>query len=335
RLQTQDWTDVRFTPGASRQWDGSPVVVIAFEGTGAFEPRLEPGITAVTHTLQSAGHDTAGLDVARFVENALEAEFGRPAHWSGLAHGPRTALARVPELEEQVQWLSFPSEELEILASPEAYRQATPAQLARDIMRSSSGTAQGIEHAQAAMNDILRQAHARGEEPPTFAVVSHSSGGRSAVKFLEFARTIRAPDGSAPDIGFAFTIDPVREAHEAVGEAARELVNKGTEHGANWVRDRLGIAPRRVWPPTVGSRPQPESLYRVANTPCWVNFYQRCDTEGLKMDPRFGIHGSPVAHAQNIELRAGPGIGAAAHGEIAFHPQVRERFVQEIRNLLR
>lgn len=82
------------------------------------------------------------------------------------------------------------------------------------------------------------------------------------------------------------------------------------------------------------SREQADSLYRVSNAPRWINFLQRTDTEGLKMEPRFGIHGSPVRGAENVELYGGPHLGAAGHGEITYHPDVLARFEQELERLL-
>lgn len=334
RLSGQDWTDVRPTRGAPvYRWNGSEVVVLAFEGTGAFEPRLAPGIRALTHTLQAAGYDTSRLQPATLIEEALRGETGAEPRWSGLAHGLRTCISRDRDLERRIQWLSFPSEELEMLAHPDAFRNQTAEGLVGDILRSSRGRSRGIENARDAMRSILRQAHFRGEAP-TFVVVSHSSGGRSTVKFLELAKEIRSPGGAEPQIALAFTIDPVREAHEALGEAARELFNKGTEHNVNWVRRQLGLREERVWPPTLRSREQPESLYRVGNVPRWVNFFQRSDTEGLKINPRFGIHGSPIRGAENLELHRGPDLGDAGHGEIAYHPAVLDRFGRELARLL-
>ncbi|MEO1173823.1 MAG: hypothetical protein AAFX94_17505 [Myxococcota bacterium] len=298
-------------------------MVIAFEGTGAFEPRLAPGIAALTHTLRAAGYDTGALQPARWIEGALREETGTEPRWSGLAHGPRSALAQTPELEAQSQWFSFPSEELEFLASPDAYRDTSPHALAGEILRSSRGTSSGINSARAAVSAILAQAENRGVEPPRFVVVSHSSGGRSAVKFLEFTR-------DEADFALAFTVDPVREAHEAVAEAAGELAREGWERGLSWAQRNIGLSPSAVQEATVRSRSQPESLYRVGRIP-WVNYYQRADTDGLKMDPRFGIHGSPIHRAENIEVCA---LGASAHGEITYQPVVLQRFIGELRRLL-
>ena len=89
--------------------------------------------------------------------------------------------------------------------------------------------------------------------------------------------------------------------------------------------------PAPVKHPTVQSQLQPESLYRPGNAQKAINFYQRQDREGLKMDAvRFGIHGSPLARAENIEIK---GVGSAGHGEITYQQQVTDRFLAELRKL--
>lgn len=311
------------------RYDGSPVVVIAFEGTGAFDPRRASTMQALGRRLQAQGHDTTNprFNPATLVEKAL----GEQTSWSGLGHGPLDAVVRDPKLNKNVQWLSFPSEELEVLGDPKNLSNYSPRQIVKDVIGSTEGRTPGIEAALKAVKDISGQAHAQGKNPK-FVLLSHSSGGRSAVKFAERLRTLRNPgDGKPFEVPLAVTIDPVREAHEAMFEAAREVVNKGTEHNANKVRRFLGLPERKVWPPNVGSRKQPESLYRPSNVSQWINFYQTDDTEGLKMSPQFGIHGSPVERATNIRVR---GTGSAGHGEINYHPTVVKGFRDALQGVL-
>ncbi|MEM6731781.1 MAG: hypothetical protein AAF658_09500 [Myxococcota bacterium] len=334
RLSTQDWTVPASGAGPRWQYDGSDVVVIAFEGTGAHEPRLAPAVEALTASLQSAGYDTnvPGFRPTTLIEQALQRRTGQNPNWSGLQHGLRTEIARNPEFEGRTQWLSFPSEEVEVLASPDAWQDLGVSQLVRNIADSCDGTCEGIEQARDALRSIVAQAHAKGKRPH-FVVVSHSSGGRAAVKFLEFAKDTNDPNTGRPlEFPLVFTIDPVREAQEAAAEAAREIVNKGTEHGWNGVKSFFGAAPSRVWPPTVRSRVQPHSLYKVSTTHRWINVLQKSDEAGIGMHPEFGIHGSPIRNADdNVEIF---GLSRKGHGEICYDPAVCTRFRAELATLL-
>lgn len=326
-LQAQDWNGDP-VKGGPVHYDGSPVVVIAFEGTGAFEARKAPAMQLLGRDLQAQGADTSDprFQPDRLISEALGDKSGQPARWSGLSQGPLEAIVKDAELNQKVQWLSFPSEELEILSDPDFTKNLSPKQLLDDIARSSSGTSPGIQAAISAVKDISQQAAEQGKTPK-FVLLSHSSGGRSAVKFAEELKHLKDP----VQVPLAISLDPVREAHEAVGEASRELLNKGTEHNLNRVADFLGLPQKTVYPPKVSSKSQPESLYRPDNVDEWVSFYQKSDSEGLKMKPAFGIHGSPVAGAENVLI---PDVGSAGHGEIAYHPEVLKRVAEELRELL-
>lgn len=82
----------------------------------------------------------------------------------------------------------------------------------------------------------------------------------------------------------------------------------------------------------VRSHAQPESLYKPGNAQKMINFYQKKDEEGLKMPQvRFGIQGSPVARAENIEIHD---VGTAGHGEITYHDKVLNRFMRELKTVI-
>jgi len=326
--------------GQAAHYDGAEIVVIAFEGTGAFHPRRAPVMQAAAEKLRQQGLGLTGSStgLAYVTGQALQAKEGQAANWSGLATGPLQSLLADPALQTQTQWLSFPSEEIEALARPDGYKQASVAQVIGEALRSHQGQTEGLNRALEAVREIQSQARAQGKNPQ-FVVVSHSSGGRSAVKFLELARQIQGTSGQPLHFPLVMTIDPVREAHEALLEAGKELINKGTEHNLNRVRgwfDALPLvelAPKKVYPPLVRHRSQPESLYAPANTGTFLNFFQRRDSEGLKLEnPRFGIHGSPVAGAKNQEIW---NVGSAGHGEITYHPQVTQAFVNQLQGLLK
>lgn len=324
------------SPGKNVHYDGSELVVIAFEGTGAFDARQAPIMQDAARRLQQQGLSSQGA-LYGAVTSGLTVKEGKATNWSGLAAGPLESLLQDPGLDKHTQWLSFPSEEFEALSHPSAIQNTSLKQLLREAVGSNIGETPGINDALIAMIEIQAQARAQGKDPK-FAIVTHSSGGRSAVKFLEKAKILKDEQGAPLKFPFAMTIDPVREAHEALGEAAKELINKGTEHNVNRLRGLLDALPlveveqHKVYPPLVRHRSQPESLYAPSNVSKFISFYQQKDTEGLKMEPRFGIQGSPVAGAINQEVKD---VGTAGHGEIAYNPLVTSTFTQELKKLLK
>ncbi|MBF2053982.1 MAG: hypothetical protein IGS03_11040 [Candidatus Sericytochromatia bacterium] len=319
--------------GARPHYNGADIIVIAFEGTGAFEPRQAPVMQATVEILRQQGLGLSGTASALnyLVDQALDSKTGQTGKWSGLAAGPLESLLNDDALAAQTQWFSFASEEFEVLAGDNPTEQLAPRQLLAEIQGSLSGQTPGISQALKAVQALREQAQAQGKTP-RFVIVSHSSGGRSAVKFMEQAKALPAINGQAFNSPLLFSIDPVREAHEALGEALSDVyLRAGTQHNLNRLRGLLGWAPAPVKHPAVQSQPQPESLYKPGNAQKAINFYQRQDREGLKMDAvRFGIHGSPLARGENIEIK---GVGSAGHGEIAYQQQVTNRFLAELRKL--
>lgn len=347
-------------PQGRIKYDGSDVVVIAFEGTGAYEPRQTPIMQEAAALLREQGLSIETSDLANKATAAIQTQEGRDdsdKHWSGLASGPMQTLLENEKLQAHSQWLSFPSEEIELLSGLDAVKDMSTRKVLDAVQQakgSYEGNTAGINGALKAMKDIQAQARAQGKAPK-FVIVTHSSGGRSAVKFLEQAKALKGADGKALQFENLITIDPVREAHEAVGESIKEFVNKGTEHNVNRLREvgrMLGLDTpnQKVYPATVRSRKQAESLYQPGNVKKALNFYQQKDTRGLKMvEPKeleglsgyqrwmkealiFGIHGSPVAGAENIEIH--DQVGESGHGEIAYHPQVQKRFTEALEKLL-
>lgn len=339
RLQNQPLEGSNLPQGKGVHYDGSDIVVIAFEGTGAFEPRMAPIMQDAVQRLAEQGLSLpeSSPSLHYTTQMALNAKKSQDVNWSGLAAGPLESLLHEPTLDAKTQWLSFPSEEFEALSNPKAFKDVSFRQVLNEAVGSTAGETPGINNALLAMLEIQNQARAQGKNPQ-FVVISHSSGGRSAVKFLEKAKQIPGLDGQPVKFPVVMTIDPVREAHEAVGEAFKELIYKGTEHNANRVRGWIDalplieVAPKKVYPPLVRHRPQPESLYAPSNAEKFLSFYQRKDTEGLKMKPHFGIQGSPVKGAINQEIYD---VGSAGHGEITYHPAVTKAFVDQLKSLLK
>ena len=56
-----------------------------------------------------------------------------------------------------------------------------------------------------------------------------------------------------------------------------------------------------------------------------VYFYQMSETEGIKMNPKFGIYGSPISNADKNHF-VKDGLKGDAHGGIASHPDVLKLF---------
>lgn len=341
--------DVPARPGESRHslnqrlqaetpYQGAELVIIAFEGTGAFHPRCAPVMIAANAILKQQGltSEPGRSAIHTQLSEAMSKHEGKDMNWSGLAVGPLSTLLDDPQMAASAQWLSFPSEEFEALAGGDALKQISLTESLKEAVLSSAGQTPGINQALHKLQEIQAQARAQGKDPQ-FVIVSHSSGGRSAVKFLEKAKALKDQTGQPLNFPLVMTIDPVREAHEAVLEAGKEWFNKGTEHNLNRVRGWIDalplieVEPKKVYPPLVRHRAQPESLYKPSNTGRFLSFFQRQDTEGLKMDPKFGIQGSPVKGAQNQEVHD---VGSAGHGEIAYNPKVLKAFKTEMQNLL-
>lgn len=154
-------------------------------------------------------------------------------------------------------------------------------------------------------------------------LMSHSSGGRSVVKFLE---KMKAVENFKADL--VLTIDPVKEAQHAISEVIPQLSHRYLEQGAGWILD-IDVPEREA---AVWSRKQPKVLYKTSNAKRWINFYQHVDTEGLKGPVKFGIKGSPVHKAdRNIYIESG--LGSSAHGEIGYHSKLKDIVEDEILGL--
>ena len=88
----------------------------------------------------------------------------------------------------------------------------------------------------------------------------------------------------------------------------------------------------KVHPIYVWSRQQKESLYKTSNTIQHVNFYQKVDQLGLKTQPQFGIHGSPI-HGADLNRDLTLKLGKDGHGAITYHTDLLEQFRQELLDL--
>lgn len=336
RGETRHQLGQRLRAQASANHVRPAIVVLAFEGTGNFAPRMVPVMQAAAARLEGKGLSARGsamtLQYAAF--KRLTAITGQEPNWSGLATGPLESLLQDPELRAATLWLSFPSEEYEVMAKLTGLKQVPLAQVGAMLLGSSPPATPGIDMAQAELREILASS---GERPPLLVIAAHSSGSRSAVKFLEHAAEIRDVQGRPLRFPLALSVDPVAEAHLVMSEALTSLRRHWTGRALNRLRAWLDALPlislpqARLAAPRVRHRDKPVGLYAPANVDAFLNFYQQQDTEGLRVAPRFGIHGSSVTGARNLEITA---LGREGHGQISFHPRVTASFVAALKALL-
>lgn len=304
-------------------------LVLAFEGTRGFDARISALLARAHRPLRGRLRYELADSIRSAAVEAFEAEGGHTTAWSGLAAGPLAALFQDPGLlAGNLDWFSFPSEEVEALADLEALgARDLPEQISRARRGAPRVLADAVRHTEA----YLRAAVAMGAAP-RLVVLGHSSGGRTAVKVLQELRKERDPrtGGLGIRVDLVMTIDPVREAHEVLGEILPKLLGSGLLEGARVISPlgRLLAAPRI---PVVEHRSQPESLYKPDNVGRFVSVFQRRDTLGLKVGPRFGIHGSPVAGAD--EDQEVFGLGDDAHGAICYAAATLAMWRRELRRL--
>jgi hypothetical protein len=308
------------------KYDGSNVVIIAFDGTFGHEPRRVPVMQELSRDLQARGIDTQSSDFlpADIVGRSITTATGRPVRWSGLSHGILQHVVRDPELNQNTQILTFPSEEFDVLANKSGWKDFEPLGFSRQLYGTAVDRPQNVEAALQSIVDIHQQAQELGRSPK-FVILSYSSGGTSAVKLAE---RIQSTLGDDIRIDLVSTIDPVKEAHFAAGEAVGELAQEGAERLVGFLTDRLGGVPTMNHTPTVRSRFQPETLRATGNVEEWINFYQTSDILGIKAGPQLGIQGSPVSQAENVSLDE---LGSGGHGTIAIDARVVDRLLQELR----
>lgn len=308
---------------------GVETLVVAFEGTGAFEPRVAP---LVMQLLRAAGGRVADGDALVDAARAAiaRAEGGRDLKWSALMAGPLPALLEDPALTGGFDWASFPSEEAEVLAGMDSVSVDSIRRLRRDVAASRAGLPRGVVDAHAFVRAYLA-AWPEGAPRPRLVVITHSSGGRAAVKCLEEWKK----DGIEVDL--VFSIDPVRAAHEALSELLPQMIGQGSNYnarrvpGGDWVLDRLGVGKPVL--PRVWHRHHPAYLYKPGNARRWVSVYQRADTLGMKIYPRHGIQGSALKDADHEEEIGG--LGDDGHGAIGYAPRTLELWRAELAALPR
>lgn len=280
----------------------SEALVINFAGTGAFNPR---GFHVMSELLSCYGNQELpeSLKKKMFYSIAIQDRKLNPESykWSGIEAGPMNQFFSDPFLKTKGKALDFA-----VFASEEAEIYAHPKNITLKSVITDK-TPPGIESARACVAKYLEAARKLSIKPKII-VLTHSSGGRSAVKLAEQLKAQNV------QLDLVITMDPVKEAQKAMLEVAGQ-----------YATFKKNVA--------VHSRTQPKTLYKTSNTSRWVNVYQNVDTDGLKTKPKFGIHGSPVHEAdKNIYIK--DGLGSAAHGEITYSSTATKLFIEEMKLVL-
>ena len=307
-LQLADTPDDRHKVGEKLN-DCSPekdsqALVINFAGTGAFNPR---GFHVMRELLSCYGDQELPENLKKkiFYSIAIQDRKANPESykWSGIEAGPMNQFFSDPFLKTKGKVLDFA-----VFASEEAEVYGDQKNISLKKIIVGNKTPPGIAGAQACVTKYLAEAKKLSIKPKII-VLTHSSGGRSAVKFAERVKA------QGVNLDLVFSMDPVKEAQKAMLEVAGQ-----------YATFKKNVA--------VHSRKQPDALYKTSNASRWVNVYQNVDTEGLKTKMKFGIHGSPVHEAdKNVYIK--DGMGSAAHGEIAYSPETTNIFIEEMKTLLK
>ena len=306
--------------------ENSKGLVLSFAGTGAFNPRTYDimakiikcyNVRKLPTWLQKKSYD--------LVIQSLRDKKSNYTKWSTIEKGTMTRMIMSSKLKSkmaQYDFAIYPSEETELLASRSNLTWKNIKNLVKEIKKSKKGLPTGIKNALNCTKIYFNAMAVKGEKPKLI-LMSHSSGGRSVVKFLEHLK-----DFSDIKADLVLTIDPVKEAHHALAEVIPQLSAKYGQDVAEWILD-IEIKDKKV---AVWSRKQPKSLYKTSNAKRWINFYQQTDTEGLKMEPKFGIYGSPI-HNADENMFLSNGLGSSAHGEIGYHADVKDKIEDELLDL--
>lgn len=303
----------------------SKALVIAFEGTGAYEPLVPATMARFNKCFGGKVDKKLSDSVYSKTKEVFKAKKKRDAKWSGLQSGVMSEMISMKGGKD-VDWYSFPSEEVEQLAGLEKLKDTSFKQIVDDVKNSVNSNPKGIQNARSCIKNYIKEAKALGIMPK-IVLTSHSSGGRSLVKFAEHMKK-----DVGVDVEMAFSIDPVKEAHHAVEDVLPQKIGEPIRY-AKW---KIMSGKGSDYPySAVWSEGQPSSLYKASNVKTHFNFYQKEDREGLKIGGdalRFGIHGSPIDGAKNEYIR---GVGMSGHGEITYNKKVTDKFKKEMEGILK
>jgi hypothetical protein len=290
----------------------SKALVIAFEGTGAYEPIIPVALTRLNQCFAGKIDNSLTQKLNYTAHKIYKSRYGKNPNWSGLESGAMEELAGRSDAAN-IDWFSFPSEELEQIGGKAILEKDIFFQITNDVKNSVQMKPKGIQNALACI-EKYQKAAAQLHIKPKIILMSHSSGGTALVKFSEHLKK-----QSSVEIDLAFSIDPVKEAHEAFKEVVGSKVSSTINP---FERNKNS-------PLVVSSHVQKDKLYKPTNIKKFCNFYQRSDTTGLNMG--FGIQGSPVYQAENSEIK---NLSKKGHGEITYDPSVLKSFHHQLDYLL-
>ena len=290
----------------------SRALIIAFEGTGAYEAIIPVALTRLNQCFAGKIDKVLTQKLNYTAHKIYKSRYGKNPNWSGLESGAMEELAGRSD-GANIDWFSFPSEELEQIGGKGLIEKDILFQVTNDVKNSVQMKPKGIQNALACIEKYQKAAEKMNIKPKVI-LMSHSSGGTALVKFSEHLKK-----QSDIQIDLAFSIDPVKEAHEAY----KEVVGRKVSTTVNPF-DRNKNSPL-----VVSSQEQKDKLYKPVNVKKFCNFYQKSDTTGLNMG--FGIHGSPIYHAENTEI---VNLTKKGHGDITYDPRVLKAFNEQLDYLL-
>lgn len=312
----------------------STTLVINFAGTGAYEPRTFHVMRRLIQCNSSPNVPKSVKEHAYYSSMVqFKSHLGRDAKWSGIEAGPMQAFLTDPMLQAKAKDFSFntfPSEESEIIANPYNLSWSQLKKVPREVAKANASLPTGIINAIRCTAHYFQKAKEMNIKPKLM-VMSHSSGGRSAVKFLEHLKTLVNPVTMKRNYtaNLVMTLDPVKEAHHAIEEVASQYAG---QIGHDIIDSIPFVELDDKKPINVWTRKQPQSLYKTTNARRWVSVYQNVDQKGLGISAMpFGIHGSPIENAdQNLFVT---GLGRDAHGSIVNDEKVLKLLKTEVLKL--
>ncbi len=312
-------------------------LVISFAGTGAYDPRADHLMTYGLSCFGDGKKLDPGLHDKYYetVKATLKAKGRGTDIWSAIDKGIIPLFLSDEKLSvdaNKYDFASFPSEESELIADVNNITWDKITKLNREMSASAAGIPKGIVNAIACTAKYLKKAREMNITPKVI-VLTHSSGGRSAVKYHEAMKKIVNPLSGKMDFksDLVFTIDPVIEAHEAIKEVADQYAGKAVDAVNPFSDGKKQKIPVKVW-----SRDNSDRLYKTSNAKKWYSVYQTQDTKGLGIKALpFGIAGSHIKNAdKNLHVTGftknkKTGI-ISAHGDIGYRDETRELFLQQV-----
>lgn len=306
----------------------SNALVITFAGTGSYNPRAHSLMAKLIKCEKFQSLPT-WMKKAAYGKllSSLKKKGSAYTKWSCVEKGPLSSFIENESLNnfaKDFDFAAFASEESELIADINNIKNYGIKELSEEVFKSVSGFPTGIFNALGCTISYFKKAQELGIEPKLI-VMSHSSGGRASVKYLENLKLF-LPNKKAD---LVLSIDPVKEAQHAIQEVASQYAGKVANELLDYIPfvdkdEKKAKTPINVW-----TRRQPESLYKTSNSNRWINFYENVDTHGLELG--FGIRGSPIHNADSNQFITG--LGSKAHGEICYDKKVKDKIEEEVLKL--